>query len=124
MSALDNIRRNIDRLLVDANSTPSALAKKIGMSNPLMYAYLSGKSDPGIEQLEKIAAGLGTTVSDLIGKETPKAAPAAEEALRLKAIGMLLKADRDALESVLITLGAEIRPAAGKRGKPAAGDRS
>jgi transcriptional regulator with XRE-family HTH domain len=115
MSTLDIIRRNIREILGRSGSNPSALAKSIGMSNPLMYAYLSGKSDPGIEQLERIASGLGTTLAALIGEQVPRPADPAVERLRLEAIELLLKAPPVKVESVLIALKGA--PAAGKKSK-------
>lgn len=100
MPALKNIRRNINDLITDSGTTASALAKAIGMSAPLLYGYISGKSDPGVEQLEKIAAGLGTTVRDLMDEEKPVVAAAPAERLHLECFLLLPKVHADDLSTV------------------------
>lgn len=126
MPALENIRRNIKNLLDARGMTPSGLAKEIGMANALIYGYLSGKNDPGFEQVERIASGLGTTVAALIGEQMPKPIPTVkpEERLRLEGIQLLLCLDGDELGLALKRLreiAAPAGPAAPKKSKPSAG---
>lgn len=50
--------------------TQSGLAEKAGVADRSIPDYESGKSEPSLESLHKLAAVLGTTVSWLLG-ETP-----------------------------------------------------
>ncbi len=91
MSVLDNVRRNIRDLLPDREQT--AFAKKIGMSASLLSNYLTGEKEPGVAQLEKIAAGLGTTVPALMGDVTPAPAPPRRPKPEEMAVAILMALD-------------------------------
>jgi len=75
MDAAKSFRSNFSYLIQRAQTNPSAFAKSAGLSGPLVYAYLSGKNVPGLEQLEKIASALGVSVATLIGDDPPKSSP-------------------------------------------------
>lgn len=104
MAALDNIRRNIKALLPEREQ--SAFAKRIGMSGPLLSNYLTGEKDPGVGQLERIAAGLGVSFASLVKDEMPQPMVATPiERDKLKAMqGILSADDPDIISNVLAAL--------------------
>lgn len=94
MAILDNIRRNIRHLLPPGEQT--AFAKRINMSGPLLSNYLNRGKEPGVAQIEKIAAGLGVTVADLIGEEPPAKLPEPKiEQMKLTAITRIIRLTRE-----------------------------
>lgn len=94
MGALDNVRKNIKELLNARGRSISAFARDIHMGQPLLHAYLSGKSAPGIEQLEKMANALEVSLTDLFGDQTPELPPLQLSDLKLAAIARILTLSR------------------------------
>lgn len=60
------------RAALDAyNLKPAQLVEKTGLSTGLISTYLSGKSEPGYSNIQKIAAGFGLTVAQFFAQEPP-----------------------------------------------------
>lgn len=65
---------NFERLLQTHNVKAYAVAKATGISQGLLSEYKSGKKEPSIPNLQKLADYFGVTVDDLLGEENVKAA--------------------------------------------------
>jgi len=59
----------LTRRMAEAGLTQSALAEKTGIPQPRISDFCRGEADPRLEQLEKMAKALGTTVDVLKPKE-------------------------------------------------------
>ena len=57
---INAIRENLD------GKSIYSLAKETGISYSLLHGYVNGKSEPGLDNLSKIAKALGVKVKDLI----------------------------------------------------------
>lgn len=65
---------NFERLLQTHNVKAYAVAKATGISQGLLSEYKSGKKEPSIPNLQKLADYFDVTVDDLLGEENVKAA--------------------------------------------------
>ena len=84
---------NVERLLQTHNVKAYAVAKATGISQGLLSEYKSGKKEPSIPNLQKLADYFGVTVDDLLGNKNSPAedgeadmvatTPAERELLRL-----------------------------------------
>jgi transcriptional regulator with XRE-family HTH domain len=121
VNALDVIISNLNRLVQEGPGS-GALADSIGMSRGLLNDYLKGRKAPGIEQIEKIAKGLGTNLSKLLAGERPAEpapAPESDTDQRLEAVRLLLNTDSETLDNILLILRGSL-PAAKKDSKSSA----
>jgi transcriptional regulator with XRE-family HTH domain len=63
----------LKRLRSAAGLTQQELAGRSGISIASLMAMEQGRSDnPRLDTLRKLAAGLGCTVAELVGEESPK----------------------------------------------------
>jgi len=62
------------QLLRDAGYTQDEIASKIGVSNPTINKFMSGKIVPSIQTLIKIADAFGVTTDAVLGREPAKVA--------------------------------------------------
>lgn len=66
LSAMKRFVRNAERLRVEKGLSIQALADSIGMVRPQLSNVLSGKNSPTLDTMERIAAGLGVDVIELL----------------------------------------------------------
>ena len=73
MSSMDSreilVVERIKELLATERISQYALAKRTGISQSAISNWLSGKKEPSIDSLWKIADYFGTTVDFLIGRD-------------------------------------------------------
>lgn len=78
MTVVDAMTLDADtlkRLRTQAALTQQDLANRSGLSMAQIMAMEQGKRDnPRLDTLRKLAAGLGCTVGELVGDESPKPA--------------------------------------------------
>jgi transcriptional regulator with XRE-family HTH domain len=65
-SALDLLRENVERERVTRGWSQAELARRIDMQPAQLSQVLKGESSPGLDTVERIAKGLGVTVSALL----------------------------------------------------------
>lgn len=66
------LARNIQRLIAEKNTTPAAVNRKAGLNQTGVYEILNGRiRSPKLSTVEKIAAALETTVTDLLSENRP-----------------------------------------------------
>ena len=66
---------NLKRLRAANGMTQEQLAQAAGVPRICIARYETGKHDPGIRNVGKIAAALGCSLDDLIGREDDDAVP-------------------------------------------------
>lgn len=63
------ISKNLKQLMKDYRLTQVALAKELGVAQSAISAWLSGKKEPSIASLWKMADFFDCSVDELIGRE-------------------------------------------------------
>lgn len=121
--ALENLRKNLALLLEQQDWSQAELARRSAVPQPHISQYVLGKTKPGIEALESLAAAFGVPLVALLGNEVPRAAPppVAAERARLEALALLLVADDDTVQVVLRALRRPLGGSTGGKSKPSAG---
>jgi transcriptional regulator with XRE-family HTH domain len=66
LSAMQRFVENAERIRESKGLSIQSLADSIGMLRPQLSNVLSGKNSPTLETMERIAAGLGVDVGDLL----------------------------------------------------------
>jgi transcriptional regulator with XRE-family HTH domain len=66
MSPIDKIAMRIKRLRADRKITQATLAKRAGISHGYLARLETGRQDPTITTLEKIAKALKVNVAELL----------------------------------------------------------
>lgn len=61
---------NLKKLMKQNKESSYELAKFLGVTHTAAYNYMSGKHEPNIEKLKKLADHYGVTVDYLIGHQT------------------------------------------------------
>ena len=62
---------NIKRIRNQHNMTQAELAKKIGVKSPAVTKWEGGKSNPTLQNLERMATVLTCSTDELLGRCTP-----------------------------------------------------
>ena len=57
---------NVERLRLNARLSKRKFSMMVGVSRPWLIQLEKGLANPRISQLERLAAGLGTTAQDLL----------------------------------------------------------
>ena len=70
-------------LLTNTNTTQKALAEYLGMSRAAIGQYSSGKREPDLATLARIADFFGVSVDFLLGRETGERPAAKRPTLRI-----------------------------------------
>lgn len=69
------VMKNLQSLMKDAKESSYDLARMLGISHSAAYYYMSGKTEPNIEKLVKIADHYGVTVDYLIDHQSNASLP-------------------------------------------------
>ncbi len=70
MTGVKNIARNVRARRSAANLMQKELAERSGVTPAFICCLEKGEKQPSLGTLEKLAAALGCTISDLIGEDS------------------------------------------------------
>lgn len=95
-----NLRKRAEQLGI----SHAEVARRAGLSETRYGNYVSGRREPDLATLVRIASVLATTPNELLLEQSGKSAP--EELARQRAVGALMALDENDLERVALMLEA------------------
>lgn len=97
---VSNLRKRAEQLGI----SHAEVARRAGLSETRYGNYVSGRREPDLATLVKIATVLATTPNDLLTNDIPMPAP--DELVRQRAVAALISLSADDLERVVVMVEA------------------